>query len=57
MSARKCVICGRDPAEGFASIWHNGREDWYCHGDDDTDVSCYVVAASGYRSSEPDEET
>lgn len=45
MSKRKCVVCGKDPAEGYASIWHNGREDWYCHPDDGP--SCYVNRSAG----------
>jgi len=45
MSKRKCVVCGKDPAEGYASIWHNGREDWYCHPDDGP--SCYVARPAG----------
>jgi hypothetical protein len=40
MSKRKCVVCGKDPAEGYASIWHDGKEDWYCHPDEGP--SCYV---------------
>lgn len=40
MTSGKCMYCGIDPAEGFASIWRDGRESWYCHGDDDG-VSCY----------------
>lgn len=42
MSKRKCYLCGKDPAEGYAAIWKDGVEKWFCHGDDD-DVSCYEV--------------
>lgn len=41
MSARKCVTCGKDPAEGFASVYQDGAERWYCHGDDGP--SCYTA--------------
>ena len=45
MSKRKCVACGKDPAEGFASIWTQATgERFFCHGDDD-DVSCYMTAS------------
>lgn len=40
MTKRKCYLCGKDPAEGYASISRGGEEKWYCHGDDD-DLSCY----------------
>ena len=33
-----CIVCGHDPACGYASIFHDGKEDWYCH---DDDHSCY----------------
>lgn len=33
-----CALCGRNPAAGFASI----GDDWYCHGDDDPDPTCYM---------------
>ena len=35
-----CPLCGRDPAAGFAQI----GDDWYCHGDDDPDPTCYMRA-------------
>lgn len=35
-----CALCGRDPAAGFASI----GDDWYCHGDDDPEPTCYTRA-------------
>lgn len=37
MSAQRCGLCGKDPAEGFASV--NGVR--FCHGDDD-DTTCYM---------------
>ncbi len=41
----QCVVCGHNPACGYASIIHDGREDWYCHGDCAHEVagnsSCY----------------
>jgi hypothetical protein len=40
MSKRKCVACGLDPAAGYASVWRDGHEDWYCHPDEGP--SCYV---------------
>lgn len=33
-----CALCGRNPAAGFASI----GDDWYCHGDDDPEPTCYM---------------
>ncbi|MEW1705933.1 hypothetical protein AB0230_01720 [Microbacterium sp. NPDC089190] len=44
MSKRKCVSCGKDPAEGFASVYRDGKEQWYCHPDDGE--SCYVGGSS-----------
>lgn len=42
MSKRKCYRCGKDPAEGFASIWTAATGKlWYCHGDDDESPTCY----------------
>lgn len=33
---------GKNPAEGFASIWTaTTGERWYCHGDDDESPTCY----------------
>ena len=37
VSKRKCVVCGVDPAAGFASI----GDGFYCHGDDDQTPTCY----------------
>jgi hypothetical protein len=34
----KCVVCGKNPAAGWAWI----GEDRYCHGDEDPDVTCYM---------------
>lgn len=45
MSNRKCGRCGKDPAEGNASIWTDKGRVHYCHGDDDA-VSCYEQAPS-----------
>ena len=36
---RICGACGK-PAQGFASVWANGREVWFCHPDEGP--SCYV---------------
>lgn len=46
MSKRKCVRCGKDPAEGYANYWtaETGTV-WYCHGDDDESPTCYERAA------------
>ena len=35
-----CALCGRDPSAGFASI----GDEWYCHGDDDPEPTCYMRA-------------
>lgn len=43
----KCVICGKDPAEGFAMI----GEDRLCHGDDE-DFTCYMGGLTPSASSE-----
>jgi hypothetical protein len=32
------VLCGKDPASGFASI----GDKWYCHGDGDEEPTCYT---------------
>lgn len=34
-----CAGCSHDPACGYASVWHDGKEDWFCHAEDH---SCYV---------------
>lgn len=34
----KCVVCGKNPAEGWAWI----GDDRYCHGDDDREPTCYM---------------
>ena len=41
MSKRKCARCGKDPADGFASIYQDGEEQWFCH--DDEGESCYIA--------------
>jgi hypothetical protein len=42
---RPCYRCGKNPAEGFASVWTaKDGERWYCHGDDDEDPTCYMTA-------------
>lgn len=45
MQRGPCVVCGHAPACGYASIFHDNRRDWYCHGDcpheEDSGVSCY----------------
>lgn len=39
---RPCHRCGKDPADGYASVWTAAEgERWYCHGDDDEGASCY----------------
>jgi hypothetical protein len=48
VTKRKCAVCGKDPAEGFASIWWGGKEIWYCHPDDGP--SCYVAANQSFAS-------
>jgi hypothetical protein len=35
-----CALCGRTPAAGFASI----GDEWFCHGDDDPEPTCYMQA-------------
>lgn len=41
----KCGECGRNPATGFASTWTAAQgEIWLCHGDDDTEPTCYQRA-------------
>jgi hypothetical protein len=47
MSKRKCGLCGRDPAEGHASVTVGDKETWYCHGDDDASLTCYERAQLG----------
>jgi hypothetical protein len=44
--ARKCHYCGKEPADGFASVWSAATgERWYCHGDDtDEPLTCYEKA-------------
>lgn len=39
---RICGACNKQ-AEGFASIWANGREVWFCHPDEGP--SCYVAVS------------
>lgn len=34
-----CKRCGKNPAEGFASI----GDDWYCHPDDESEPDCYTL--------------
>ena len=41
MSAKKCGLCGADPAIGFAGI--DGVR--YCHGDFEPDPTCYMQAS------------
>jgi hypothetical protein len=42
MSKRKCGLCGKDPAAGFASA--NGV--FFCHGDEDEEPTCYMRSQS-----------
>lgn len=44
MSKRRCGLCGRDPAAGFASI----DDVFYCHGDDDEVPTCYMRSQGAY---------
>lgn len=37
-----CAACGKNPAEGYASIYLDGVERWYCHPDEGP--SCYERA-------------
>lgn len=57
MSKRRCVVCGRDPAAGFASI----GDDFYCHGYDDEVPTCYMRSQGDYLKggalTEPDGST
>lgn len=49
MSARKCHLCGIDPAAGYASVWTKAEgERWYCHGDDDEYPTCYERQTSPF---------
>ena len=41
-----CALCGRDPAAGFASI----DDDWFCHGDDDPEPTCYMRSQMVYAA-------
>ncbi len=43
MGVRRCAACGKDPADGYASVWQGGQEHWYCHADEGE--SCYVAVA------------
>lgn len=39
--SRPCYLCGKNPAEGFASVWtRDGGERRFCHGDEQ-ELSCY----------------
>lgn len=40
MSAEACGLCGKDPAEGFATV----DDVRYCHGDFTPDPTCYMAA-------------
>jgi hypothetical protein len=42
--ARRCQLCDRRPAAGWAKV----GADWYCHGDDDPEPTCYMRAQSDY---------
>jgi len=44
---RKCGVCGHDPARGLASITTDGKETYYCHGDEQDDPTCYQIAQLG----------
>lgn len=44
MSKRKCGLCGKDPAAGFASI----NDTFYCHGDFDPEPTCYMASQGAY---------
>ena len=41
MSERKCGLCGRDPAVGYASVTVGDEETHFCHGDFDDEPTCY----------------
>ena len=47
---RKCGICGKNPAEGLASIEEGGVETYYCHGDEQDDLTCYQIVQLGSTS-------
>lgn len=34
-----CGFCGINPAVGYASVYKDGVETWYCH--DEGEVTCY----------------
>lgn len=51
MHSHPCYICGRKPAEGYASVYQDGKERWFCHGDDDPPerMTCYERAQGEAR--------
>jgi hypothetical protein len=44
VSKRKCGWCGKDPAEGVASV----NDTFYCHGDEDPEPTCYMRSQRKY---------
>lgn len=53
---RPCYRCGKNPAEGFASIWTQATgERWYCHGDDDESPTCYEAAPQPFPPDRSDQ--
>lgn len=41
-----CAFCGKDPAEGFATI----NDERYCH--ESEDPTCYMLASWGFTTKE-----
>lgn len=55
---RPCAACGKNPAEGFASVWTAVEgEKWYCHGGDWGEglptFTCYQAQSLGDVSDIP----
>lgn len=45
---RICGLCGEEAA-GYASVWSAKLgETWFCHGDDDSEPTCYERGQSSY---------
>lgn len=50
---RPCFNCGKNPAEGFSSVWNaKDGERWFCHGDDTSAgyPTCYESADQNPKS-------
>lgn len=44
MSDRACGLCGKDPAAGYASAITDSGVTWYCHGDEDSEPTCFMLS-------------